>query len=515
MLTHRKSDLSSVPVAIEFLLVAACSSCVPSFTCAPYTCSDVPSFTQWFHFESDCIGATGLCGFSEQSGSARLAGTIQPGEHGLLLVSGTTVRAALRASSAPRASESLRLIARCDDGASLVAGEELSIPEGTQQGTTEVPATTAWTVFDRTFRDLGAGTAAGTTVRPAALTLTVSGPVGSACVVDEVRFVASADRCSRDSGTGARHDARQDIRIDAPPDVRFDGGYEASDSRALLPPECTRDADCGTGGLCLTAFPGGFCTRHCAAGTSCWPGTVCDPVAAICVPACASGDDACVRHGGACTVPTTGQRVCLPACFVPGTPGTPSGYPMCVPGTACDVFRGSCVTSPSVGADNGAACTVDAECRGGYCEREQDPATHASAGWIGGYCFSLGRVPDRAEYVVGSPVPQSNCPPGSGIAPAHGELATSLTLCLKTCEAPSDCRPGYACDHRLSAMGGAPFFSNGVCVPVDCSIAGAMCPSGYACTTSDLDAASFTGVCTADPDAGVTDDAGTDAAGLD
>ena len=133
-----------------------------------------------------------------------------------------------------------------------------------------------------------------------------------------------------------------------------------------------------------------------------------------------------------------------------------------------------------------------------------------TSGWIGGYCLSFGRVPSNSTYMVGAPIPQGSCPAGAGVVPLGGELEGDEGPCLKTCDSVSDCRPGYQCDHFLSGMGGGPFFSNGVCMPVDCNVAGMTCPAGYACVVPPSDAAAPAGLCGRDRDAGA--DAGADAA---
>ncbi len=499
-------------IALELALLVGCSSCTPILACGPPPpCSRTPSYTRAFSFESlDCNGP--LCGFTVESGNARIVGALHPGEHGLLLESGTTIRTLFSATSAPRASESIELVGRCDSGATLVAVEDLSTASGTRTARAVIPATTDWTALTATFADVGTGIPAGSTVRPTGLAITVGGTTGT-CTIDEVLFVASANRCAsdfRDAGSDVRRDAPLDARNDA----SFDGFSDARGDGSPLRSGCARNADCGSGETCLTTFPGGFCTRRCTSIAGCWSGTVCDATALVCVPACTPGGRECEPFGGACATSTAGPGQCVPACFTVGAPGTPPGYPSCVPGTVCDPYRGTCGSIPSVGAESGEPCTNDSACRGNHCVTETDLAGIAS-GWIGGYCASLGRVPDSTAYVVGSPVPQSTCPPGSGVVPLHGESQGAVVECLKTCNVASDCRAGYQCDHRLSAMGGAPFFSNGVCVPIDCAIAGATCPAGYACQIPSLDAAAASGVCAADSDGGVASDAGMDASGTD
>jgi hypothetical protein len=157
----------------------------------------------------------------------------------------------------------------------------------------------------------------------------------------------------------------------------------------------------------------------------------------------------------------------------------------------CDPYTGVCGTTPSTGADNGAACTQDSDCRGGRCITEVDAMTGTPSGFLGGYCLSFGVA---APLMMGAPVPPSNCPPGSGAVPLDGEAPGDSVPCLKTCSTSAECRAGYQCDHLSTSMGGA-FFSNGVCLPLDCTQPGMDCPTGTTCRTmTAMDGTPF-GVC--------------------
>jgi hypothetical protein len=82
---------------------------------------------------------------------------------------------------------------------------------------------------------------------------------------------------------------------------------------------CTTESDCastGTQPLCVTGFPGGYCSRSCSSSASCPDGTFCLNNVA-CVVSCGPGDH-CGRAGFACsTVPGLGTTPwCHPTCAV-------------------------------------------------------------------------------------------------------------------------------------------------------------------------------------------------------
>jgi hypothetical protein len=230
---------------------------------------------------------------------------------------------------------------------------------------------------------------------------------------------------------------------------------------------------------------------------------VCETNAGICLPICTSGGGECDQFGGYCVpADATGQsHLCLPSCFPANATNAPPGFPSCASPLMCDQYSGVCSNMQPTGAENGAACVMDSDCKGGRCIAEIDDMGQPS-GWVGGYCLSFGRADNIRQ---GAAVPTSNCPPGSGAVPLGGEGAGDSAPCFKTCMANTDCRGGYQCDHLTPSMGTGNFFTNGICLPVDCNDAGMTCPSGYRCVTQPSDAAMPPGQCEALTDGGLPD----------
>lgn len=284
---------------------------------------------------------------------------------------------------------------------------------------------------------------------------------------------------------------------DASGDAGSDSG---ATSRLFL--SCASNVDCNVEGarglICDTKFPGGMCTRTCTRDGDCGMGTCLGaPRTGQCFPSCSIGGgecaatQVCVQSGGA--DPNAGA--CVASCY-PADAMAPSGSPMCAAGTTCDpgFSTPSCQSMASTGAANGSACRADDECLGD-CIPEID-STSAPTGYLGGQCFSRGRVPNLAMYVGGMPLPRGNCPAGSVILPANnGGGEGDLGVCLPSCSTNADCnsgrtpdamgRTGYFCDLDIFSMPPQP--STGVCSPINCSAApfstmpNGGCPEGSAC----------------------------------
>jgi hypothetical protein len=214
----------------------------------------------------------------------------------------------------------------------------------------------------------------------------------------------------------------------------------------------------------------------------------------------AAGD--CDQFGGACASLTgDAAGICLPACFSTGTT-PPSGWPHCGTGLMCDpnALSGACVMTITPGGTgaNGDPCMANTDCAGGICRMDTDMTTGAATGFANGYCVSEGRF-DGSALMMGHPIPQSNCPAGSGAFPFSNLGQGDVTECWKTCGADTDCRQGYLCDHFQSTSTHAQFFTNGFCVPANCAdttMPHGACPSGYTCAPVPTDAATPEGVCT-------------------
>ena len=252
------------------------------------------------------------------------------------------------------------------------------------------------------------------------------------------------------------------------------------------PTGCRQSSDCGgdPSAMCLTTFPGGLCTHRCMIDANCGGGSVC--LQNLCFPGCTPEGLECSRFGGDCTqfdAMNPERRACVPGCFE--SDRLPPGTPACAAPLVCNPWVGSCgdrASVPPPGIENGGPCMSDSQCRGGRCLPESDDPARAR-GVLGGYCLSYGRRPSDGDYDPGLPIPQSNCPSGSGVLPFENTLEGDRTFCLRTCRLDgNECRPGYFC----TPLGdpGMPFATNGACLPVDCLMMPMACPAGYVCRTN-------------------------------
>jgi hypothetical protein len=234
---------------------------------------------------------------------------------------------------------------------------------------------------------------------------------------------------------------------------------------------CSETVPCTGGLLCVTAFPGGYCTSRCGSGVACAPGGVCDPdlVDGLCLEACATAADC--RDGYQCW-----NGGCRPECTADGDCGAgavcASGQCM---GTECTMDSecpsgacrgGLCVELPDAGmpdvprADggtipDGAACGASSECvsglclpadRGGICTRS---CADASA-CFDAVTFSAGCAPAVIDGSL-----QTVCVPfdSTGLADASpcssDDQCASQTcaegLCTEVCDAATDCLAGERC----------------------------------------------------------------------
>ncbi len=264
-------------------------------------------------------------------------------------------------------------------------------------------------------------------------------------------------------------DAGRSSDVGPRPDTAHDAG--GGTAPPLAP--CTDTSICADapGVACLTNVPGGSCTRRCDTDAECGARGTC--ALHICVWGCAPGSGGCIAHAGACFASTPDSPAyCVPICYPAGR--EPAGYPACGAGLVCDPYSATCVSSLSTGADNGAPCRDSIECRGGDCLVENDPMP---TGFLGGMCISLGVEPSESAFVPGARLAQGSCPDGSAVPPGFAASAFGdLVVCFQTCTSDASCRSGYACTHFEVT---SPPFSNGLCMPIDCT--SAPCPSGYTC----------------------------------
>jgi hypothetical protein len=469
------------PLTLALIALAGCP--LP-----PANCSQNLAFDYEAEFEACSLP---LCGFSAATGSVSETTTLHPGEHGMLLTSGTTARVTFPSpQSLPRGSETMEIIARCDNGTTLSATEEFTTPVGPRRVAMPIATNAHWANYELTFFDSGTSNSGSTTtIEPDGLVLSVSG-TGS-CAVDSVHFRVNALTCrltTRDAG----FDGRRDARTDAPRDVASDASTDVpADSlpAAALFSTCASSVDCaplGTTAACLTEFADGVCTRRCTTDSDCGDGSaaaLC--VNDICIPRCTPGDGRCDVFGASCVLtdandPTRGS--CRPSCFpTGGTPPSPT-FHTCA---GCNLYTGTCDGTDPAGAPNGDPCLQDSDCRGSFCIPESDSSSGAPTGFAGGYCASVGYRLDDGAYVRSSNIPRGNCPDGSAPYPFDGAGAGAATLCFATCDDSHPCRAGYECDRFPSTTDPNPYFADGFCLPASCATSsGAGCPSGYGCNLS-------------------------------
>jgi len=203
---------------------------------------------------------------------------------------------------------------------------------------------------------------------------------------------------------------------------------------------CTQDSQCtGTGAVCDTYLPGGYCLLPCATDNDCAAGSYCqafDGGVSYCVEGRCAADSDCSRQAAGYT--------CL------------TDYGLCWSYAYTDV-------NPN-GADAGAACTAGTGCKSDVCI----PETYEGSptGYPGGYCTAVCRSGVAAS-----------CPTGTVCVDESAQLGA--WICEKACAANTDCRTGYAC-------------TGGVCTPAGTTPGGS--PPGGACT-ADTDCAGTGATC--------------------
>jgi hypothetical protein len=323
------------------------------------------------------------------------------------------------------------------------------------------------------------------------------------------------------SGGGATPDAGTDVPVAV--DVRVDVPTDRPppDAGAPLFAPCAAARDCGTGRMCLTDYPGGLCSRSCTSDTQCGDGGVC--AGTTCRPVCSIGGGEC-GPGRACDTIDSADPTRL-ACYASCSTAPVAPEPACDMGLHCEPYVGLALCTASAaptGADNGAACLSDDDCKG-YCLEELYMGN--PTGNVDGMCVSYGRVPSADLYGANLPLPQANCPAGNVLIPGpRGAGEGDWGICRPTCMAHTDCRPGYGCIHLR--YNNTPT-SNGYCAAINCNFAdfAAMpnhhCPADFTCV---MDMGATTGTCTRNAgasDGGVdgggdaSTDAGADTGGTD
>jgi hypothetical protein len=275
---------------------------------------------------------------------------------------------------------------------------------------------------------------------------------------------------------------------------------------------CRTNIECGSGYRCDTAYSGGLCVKTCRRDADCGADGICTTSrnGSVCRPACQPGNDDCAPYSGLCFYfdnSMQDRRACYPSCFeMP-----PAGVPACTMGTSCNPWDGECQASPRVmGADNGDPCSQSSDCKSGRCilETTDTPMPGTGTGYLGGYCYSVARRPDQAQYMRGMGLLRGNCPAGSVIIPYTGEATGDVSRCVKECRGDMDCRTGYYCNQVFNGTPPMAVYTTGGCVPINCIQMGRSCPAGTRCDRRGSGASAY-GVCVQDGDGGT--DGGSDA----
>ncbi len=318
--------------------------------------------------------------------------------------------------------------------------------------------------------------------------------------------------CGGDDSTAAP-DAG--MHVDAGPadsGVMDSGPPDAGPSMLFGP--CTVDSQCpGDNAVCwqpVDGWAGGYCTVPCVDRRPCDDGVVyhdClpDPQGGsqmFCERKCLNGVD-CMRSNYTCAgtgvSPSTGETTagdCVGLCASDSDCGS---------GSKCNVEANTCVASDATitGSKNGGSCAANSDCQSGNCI----PATNAQTtpatptGFNGGYCTGDCILPNgynSNSLYSGDTLPQGTCPDHEVCFPNSSLTGGDLGTCWAACTSDADCRQdeGYSCLNSFTLTSGTPkTFTNGFCVPIDCS-AGASCPTGYTCVTMTDSTGATSGVCT-------------------
>jgi len=167
-----------------------------------------------------------------------------------------------------------------------------------------------------------------------------------------------------------------------------------------------------------------MCTQDCSA-TACGGGFTCvdfgGTTGQLCLETCNSSTFC--NSGSSCLdgVVSTGS-VCWPNCHFNSE---------CPSIGTCNEYIGFCDPNPITGADNGAACTADADCRSGVCNAADSPGV---GNYPGGYCVSY-------------------CAKDDGLCPGDGACLdvgyAYIGVCFDGCGTNADCRQsdGYSCQN--------------------------------------------------------------------
>lgn len=230
--------------------------------------------------------------------------------------------------------------------------------------------------------------------------------------INEQEYNACFETCTYD-GTCDRASEGYQCQLLADTPVCVPPGFSGATVQGVIGASCSNGSQCnGEGAACLQTFFGGYCAvLGCAQDADCPDGNPCvalNPEGATpeeqqlaCMKGC-QGDSDC-RFGYSCQ-DYEGSRICLESDGADSTTRNPDG------------------------ADDGAACLSNINCKGGTCIREAETAD-GSMSYPGGYCTT--RDCDAAEDCNGA---NTLC--------VSRERSTS---CRVACAQDGDCRQGYAC----------------------------------------------------------------------
>ena len=190
-------------------------------------------------------------------------------------------------------------------------------------------------------------------------------------------------------------------------------GFAGVTQQGVLGASCSNDAQCnGEEAACLQNFFGGYCALlNCQSEADC-------PSSNPCVALNPEGETEAER-----------QLACMAGC---------QGDEECRFGYSCQDYEGARIcleqdgsdstTRNPDGADDGAACVSNINCKGGTCIREAENAS-GEVSYEGGYCTT--RDCDAEE----------DCHGAASICVSR-ERTTS---CRLSCQQDSECRQGYEC----------------------------------------------------------------------
>jgi hypothetical protein len=202
---------------------------------------------------------------------------------------------------------------------------------------------------------------------------------------------------------------------------------------------CASHTDCASSDgdpHCLpstnVAYPGGYCTEFCQQGDAgCTGDALCMPFGlskhGVCLDGCATNADC--RAGYQCVDSGQGTSVCFHATDSDCTNQQDDDYDGltdCQEPECQDTAY--CAPGPApVGSECSAASDCQANMNDPYCMT-------ALSGWPNGYC---------SEFCD---LDANDCGPDAACTDAFGPGPAVAGRCLRTCDSPQDCRPGYTCE---------------------------------------------------------------------